>query len=187
MSLVDLAGSTFEKLMLPRVAATAALASLILLIVSASFLAFHVITQLDQASTRQDSEAFAIIRSNMNSPLAATTAFAFAVFVTSCSSLIIALLVAALNLLKESLDKLVRRIGHDLKRLKRLQRKQSPSEESKGIIKVIQRLRHIQVIYPYFIILFDVIFYTSIAVTVLTAITVIGMVIYGNLPYRWTH
>lgn len=170
---------------MPRVAATAALSSFILLLISIALMASQIFVQLNQRPKVENHELFAIISSGINPTLATATGIVLVVFVTSCCSLVITLLVATLVLLKESSGKLAERARRDLRKLERHQRKQPSGKESEGFRQTIRSLKYIQAIYPYFLILFDVLFYVCVAAIAITVVIAIGSAILGNLPNRF--
>lgn len=179
---------------MPRIAATAALASLVLLSMSAGLIFWQIRTQLLEppALTRQCSstgteegiilsipvqpsgitanEFFTTILPKVNRTLATAATTFFIIFVTSCCSLMVELLIAAVRLLKGSLSKLIERVEHDLKKIGRPQRSKPDKKEDEDLKTFVKGA---QAVHPYLVIPFDLIFYLCLAVVAVPIIVVV--------------
>lgn len=177
MSLVESVGAIFDRLLTARMAATAALASFILLLVSAALIYLQLSTQLTEFPKVGDPKFLTVIASNVNHTLVTATATFFIILVTALCSLTVGLLIGIVRLLKESLLKLFDRANRDLRKLERAQRGQ-PTKEDEAFK---EWLMYVRITYPYFLILYDLIFYICLGLIVL-AIALVLLVILAISP-----
>jgi hypothetical protein len=204
MALVESIAAIFDRLLMPRIAATAALASLILLSASVGLILWQIRTQLLHPTDppRQGSssgakefeivdiltpipeitaqEFFTTILPKVNRTLATAAATFLIIFATSCCSLVVELMIAAVRLLKGSLSKLIERLNRDLRKIERLQRSKPKEEEDEDLKRFVKVVR---AVYPYLLISFDLFFYLCLAVVAVPVIFVLLMLSLTPISY----
>lgn len=177
MSLIESIGAIFDKLLAVRTAAVAALASFVLLLVAGALVYLQIRAQLGHFPDLNDRQFFTTLSSAVHPTLATTVAALFIIFVIGACSLTVGLLIGSVRLFKESLVRLLERFHRDLRVLERLEKRKSADEKDEELNDLITVEK---AVYPYLIILFDLIFYGCLGAVIL--IVALSILVVSIIP-----